>query len=217
MNDQHQGGDYYDGDDVLVFQDASISDSGNLSDFFNSNGSLGGFSYEQGEDFVTEPLTHNPGITFNQQAEMVHGDGTIKTIPLNTDGFYPSRQYESDLVDYEEDQDLSMSMNLDDADIAAVPSFAASLLPMAAEGVQALATMGADWWAARVFSTTENEEVLANENDNGHTVDAQKGKVEKEEERPNNDDDQLQQKQIVQERGAGDVGKVAADAVRAAR
>jgi len=236
MNDQ--GEDYYDGDEVLVFQDAS-SESGNLSDFFNSNGSFsfGGFSCD-GEDFVTEPLTHNPGITFNQQVEMVRGDGTIKMIPLNT-GFYPSRQYESDPVDYgEEDQDLSM--NLDDAAgnkellIAEVPPFAAGLLPMAVEGVQALATMGADWaaMAARAFGTTKNEEareeVLENDNDDDVDAEQEEEEVEEEEEGPNDDDnnnkDQLQQEQPEQETnnllhqpGAGDGANVAADAARAAQ
>lgn len=205
MNDQGE-----DCDDP--FQDAN---SGYLSDFFNSNGSFstGSFSCDGGDDgaaaFVTVPLTDDPVIKFNQHVEMVCGDGTVKMIPLNMDGFFMSRQYESDPVDYGEDEDASVCLS--ELRVAEVPPDAAGggLLPMAAEGVQALAAMGGDWatkgadWAVRTFGNTENEEEPQEGvyNDDGG----------------DNNGDQQQQERAARDRDACDFVDVEAEAPRVAQ
>ena len=101
---------YMENDNNLVYD----GDTNGLMTFFNSNGSLLSSSMSFGnleaDDLVDEPIGQAAGISFNPQVEMVRGDGTIKTIPLNMDGFFPSRQYESDPVDFSVEDDFSISL-----------------------------------------------------------------------------------------------------------
>ena len=111
-------------DDGAIFVDANSimtnhendSDDAGLN-LFNSNGSLLSSSMSFGnlgaDDLVDEPIGRAVGISFNPQVEMMLGNGTIKSIPLNTDGFFPSRQYESDPIDDYVDDDFSISLGND--------------------------------------------------------------------------------------------------------
>ena len=95
-------------DDDVGF--VSLSDS-NGSVFSSASmfiGSLGAAT-----DLVEEPIGRSGGVLFNHEVEILCEDGTIRKIPLNTDGFYPSRQYESDPLDFCDSEDFSISLGGD--------------------------------------------------------------------------------------------------------
>ena len=111
MNDleDNDGAIFFDANSIMTNRD---NDEAGLN-LFNSNGSLLSLSVSYGHlgayDLVEEPIGRAVGISFNPQVDMVLADGMIKKIPLNTNGFFPSRQYENDPIDDGVEADFSIS------------------------------------------------------------------------------------------------------------
>ena len=115
MNDleDNDGAIFFDANSIMTNRD---NDEAGLN-LFNSNGSLLSLSVSYGHlgayDLVEEPIGRAVGISFNPQVDMVLADGMIKKIPLNTNGFFPSRQYENDPIDDGVEADFSISLGND--------------------------------------------------------------------------------------------------------
>jgi len=63
------------------------------------------------------------GLSFNPEVLMVRSDGTKMYIPLNVDGFYPSRQYDHDPVIYDGEASIDFDVLMDvDLDEPTTPS-----------------------------------------------------------------------------------------------
>lgn len=171
-------------DDDSLYLDAESAGSGVISTgngsfagsggFFTSNGSLA-----ESLDYYSVGSFGGGGggggvISFDPEVLVVRPDGTIKKIPLNTNGFFPSRQYESDPVIYDDDGSMSLldtslqSLDLssaarDPGDLEAAKDTAAVLPPPAGNtfvaGVQAVAggaAQGAMEWATQAVNSVRD-------------------------------------------------------------
>ena len=103
-----------DGSEIFIDLNVSLThDDETMPYLWLSQARMSPGDFDADSDLVDEPIGRSGGVLFNEEVEMLLGDGTIKKIPLNTDGFYSSRQYESDPLDFGGSEDISISLGGD--------------------------------------------------------------------------------------------------------